>query len=350
MKNTIVILYFLSICSLAMEKVDIHNNFNNKIKKHLHGIRKVNNDLYSTKSKDGYYLTMQRIKKDNIDNWIEFADNQVSEGEQRDLKYLPNIDGSIHFKFVLQEYKSGTIINENEVWVAYTSTLPTSKNTLQNKKHSIEMFMSVITSPQALLTSHMGISRTWENALKLQKNPPEATKHPYQSMVLQSFAAKVMKLQNPKKEYMITTPTPLMRTIFIKKMPQNTIFIGDNLYAQKIKNAIRDPLTLVGKNRLQKNMGQQQLARSEKIAMESFERWNIKEKAEQLKTNPPRITITQNETNKTFFIKGLSKQQNIEFNQNTTIYQWLFTEPYLPMGIIIPYVLIDLEALVEIKK
>jgi len=317
------------------------------------GVIKLNDDLYVAKAKNGYYLAMERIGKDNIREWEEFAGKQVS-GGRMNLKYLPNLDGSQHFRLVLEEYYTEKITPNNNLWVVYASSIPVIKKArLYDENFTVEMYMTAITSPQALLTSHMGISRTWENALQLQQKPPQATKHPYQSIDLHSFAAKVMKSQGPQKEYMLTAPATAMRNILIKRMPPDTVFVGDNLYAARIEAAVKDPVILLGERSLLKEKDEtshELEARLIEEAAESYKFLKIDEKAALLKTHPPRITRIIDGAKEMFIIKGTPGKPPIAFDQDTTIYQWLFTRAYRPMGIHLPYVLINLDALAQVGE
>jgi hypothetical protein len=207
------------------------------------GLKKIDDDLYVGKVADDFYLAMERVDSNNLDMWLEYAKKQVSwVDEARNkglrLKYLPSSYGSNGFKDVIEGYKKGTINPDyNELWVAYVSNIPISeKANLADENPHIEMFVTVITSPHAVITSHMGISRTWEAALDLEQETPLRKKHPDQSIHLHSFAAKIMKMRYPCKVYMLTTPLKVMREILVKKMPANSVFIGDNTYKVNIKN------------------------------------------------------------------------------------------------------------------
>jgi len=175
------------------------------------------------------------------------------------------------------------------------------------------MYVTVATSPEALLTSHMGISRTWESAFLQAQQPPQLQKLPYVSLALHSFAAKVMKMRNPKKAYMLNAPAPEMREILIKKMPPHSIFVGDNETLGQLKKAD------------QSDVGVQKLA-------------------SQIQTNPPRIIINGHKLT----IQSPSGKKLFTFDRRTSpIYQWLSLASYTGGGIGYPYVLTDLDKLAE---
>lgn len=141
------------------------------------GLKKINDDLYVGKFTKDFYLTMERIDKNNIDMWINYAKDQQRAGNFMTLKYLPTTVGSDHFEMVLEDYKRGVISQNNELWVAYVSNIPVTEKATLNagceklsscKNPNIEMYVTVITSPDALITSHMGVSRTWEAAFDLE--------------------------------------------------------------------------------------------------------------------------------------------------------------------------------------
>ena len=277
------------------------------------GVKKVRDDLYIGKVAPRFYLAMERVGPDALERWIEYAKKQKMRILQKKLKYLPSADGVDHFLQALDVYKKMQNNTNNELWIVYAS----DDNPVKNKAFlgldsSIEMYMSVVTSTKALVSSHFGISRTWEAASDLEQKPSKRKRHPGQSLYLHSFAAKVIKLRDPKKVYMLTVPNAAMRNILLKKMPAGSIFIGDNLYQEKLKEAEKNPnLALLG-------------------------------------ANPPRICRAYDMS--AFTIQNPNGTTLITLDKNAVpYYQWLFTKAYRSQGILLPYVLIRLDALARLR-
>jgi hypothetical protein len=327
LKKLIITLIISLNLSLSLKAIDHPEVFP--------GVTKINDGLYVGKVEDEFYMAMERIYDDNIDGWLEYANAQIEKRMcAKDLKYLPTVDGSSHFRMTLDFYKRGIITRENELWVAYASRDPVrSKANLKDLKYisSIEMFVTVVTSQDALITSHMGISRTFEAALDLQQAPPKHRKHPNQSIHLHSFAAKVITIRDPRKVYMLTSPVPIMLEILLKNMPPDSVFVGDNIYQKKLEDKEKETDEPPFKKRkISKNL------------LEAYRKQTLL-----LRTNPPRIIINDDELT----ILNPDRTFLTTFNISTSqIYQWLNTEPYSVSKFFVefPYVLVDLDKLAHV--
>lgn len=305
------------------------------------GVVKLSDDLYVGKVSDDFYLAMERIDRNNIDSWLRYAHAQDDAICHQPIeKYLPNISGAGHFELVLKCWDEGRITNQ--LWVAYASCKPiVGKATFDfSFEHSIEMYVSVVTSPDSdvLITSNMGISRTWETAYALARGMRK--QHPKQSVHLFSFAAKVMKILYPEKVYMLTAPVPAMCNILRDNMPKGAVFVGDNKYMKRLEAAQKDP----------KERCQLCCFEIRHKANESDEQYQKKvdllfaKKLSELKTCPPRlITDWQGWSIQRFTIQKPSGEKLVEFDRSSKAYQWMFTEPYRPLCCL--YVLVDLTAL-----
>lgn len=144
----------------------------------------------------------------------------------------------------------------NELWICYATPRKISKAQDINKDQ-VEIAVTVLTTPEAPMTTHMGISRSFKYLLNASEEmhlrqilndasdedlkkynfqrPTSQINYPLHrnlAMQIHSFAAKVMKLRDPKKIYMINSPTPPMRTIMKKALPNKT-FVGDNVSMAK---------------------------------------------------------------------------------------------------------------------
>ncbi len=298
-----------------------------KAQAHYAGVTKVNDDLYvgqaaddGGKPIDKFYLGIERVKNDTLGEWIKFADNEL---HQCLAETVPNFseEGVEFFHYVLSDFKTELIKPSNEVWVAYVSDAPTEKRGIIHSLDRIKMYVSVTTSADALLTSHVGISRTFKEA-KIKK---EHRLRPDESMHLHSFAAKVMKERNPKRAYVFTFPTDVMRDIFINKLPKGALFIGDNIYAEFLKNK---------KNILVLSYGAEGYA--ERIA------W--------LKSFPPRVNIKKVNNEIEDFSIQMPSGDTLKIERANKNYQWLFTSTFQAGYIDHPNVLVDLEVLANLKK
>ena len=178
------------------------------------------------------YLVMERIDSENIELWQNYAMIQSNDRVIRSASCLDKslrkhagqaAEGSVHFKSVLDTVD----YTKNEVWVAYISRNQKFKKIPKEmSKYStqispdfvkdIEMFVTVTTSPEALLTSHMGITFSFEHAKDRIKGV---------SLDLHSFAAKVMLQRNPLRKYMINAPAFAMEKLIVQALPKS-VFVG----------------------------------------------------------------------------------------------------------------------------
>lgn len=213
-------------------------------------IQKVDNGLYFAKMKGQHlYLAMERVTKDNIRQWRQYAAVQSnprvvgwastlvdSDGSRRQGGSTG--DGAAHFGLVLDH--SG--LTSDEVWVAYVTSdkdpkhIPDrmtvySAEDVYPKPHGfashIKMYVTVTSSPQALITSHMGIAASAEG---VKGNRPKGI-----SVPLHSFAAQVMKRRNPDRRYMVNAPVPAMTSILLEKMPPHSVFVGTREMRKEMK-------------------------------------------------------------------------------------------------------------------
>ncbi|MEN8237190.1 MAG: hypothetical protein ABFQ95_06595 [Pseudomonadota bacterium] len=178
------------------------------------------------------WLAMEKIDIHNYDLWSNYISVQAN---PRVIGYasrnLPSGgttgDGSLHFKRVLKEIS----YIENEIWVAYiTNALAPRINSSDIASYNsqdviperscfaknIEMFVTVTSSPKALITSHMGITFSAERSGDRVKRI---------SLDLHSFAAKVMLMRNPDRKFMINAPGFSVEKMLAKVLPEDT-FVG----------------------------------------------------------------------------------------------------------------------------
>lgn len=310
------------------------------------GVEKLTDDLYVGKVNDDFYLGMERVTDDNIAGWLAFAHDQLVVGcRKKDLKYLPSIDGSEFFEQVLHDYDDAVIAPYHELWVAYASSVPVVGLFNIEDAAFIDMFVTVITTQDALLTSHMGISRTWQAAQAIEEGT--RTKHADQSIHLHSFAAKVMRLRDHRKMYMLTVPVPSMRAILIAKLPALSVFVGDSVYNARLK------VLQKGHEELQCAPVAEVVRKSDSFRRKAADDFyfydRYKEQIGLLQTNPYRIIRHQSDSVQEFTIQWPHGEPLVTFDEKTAAYQWLFTRSYVDLWLTIPYVLVDLDVLAGVK-
>jgi hypothetical protein len=188
--------------------------------------------LYSAKiPSKPLLLVMERITDQNRPLWRHYALKQNEQLSYMAIKdRFPKFtdDGSGHFLEVFDQVDH----QKNEVWVAYITTDNQARHVSEedpkgyrsslSKAESffgnIVMYVTVVSSPEALITSHMGVSSSHEG---LEKNIRGI------SIDLHSFGAKVMLLRNPARKYMVNAPATVMETILAKAMPAGSFFAGN---------------------------------------------------------------------------------------------------------------------------
>lgn len=239
-KNILLFIFFLGCFHLyGASSSDIQKDPGEDLYPH---ILKVDNGLYFAKMKShDLYLAMERVDDDNLPYWKQYATTQSNErvggwasalvhedGRRRQKGCIA--DGACHFDRVLKE----TNLYRNEVWVAYVTShkipshIPLSMgrysaaSLMQDgsymfAKH-IKMYVSITSSPHALITSHMGVAVSAEG---VKSDRPKGI-----SVPLHSFAAQVMKRRNPERRYMLNAPVMAMERILIKGLPKGSVFVG----------------------------------------------------------------------------------------------------------------------------
>lgn len=355
----IFLLFFLSffldasndLC--AMKNGQAHEIYNSAAQ--WPAVKKINENFYVSQVSDTFYLVMERITQDNILEWIKYAANQCRGISVSHFEKL-NTDGAGHFQSVLNCYYDKEINPRNDLWVAYASCIPVINKISPPEFDAIDLYMSVITSKDALITSHMGISRsvnttydleahdfiekgngTLEEFKELSKYHLLRKKFPYQSMYLHSFATKVMLIIDHNKIYMLTAPTNTMRLIILKKMPQESVFVGDDFYKEELEDE-----TIPDINR-RVRLG---IRSTNKKRRNSAKLERIQKQRSLLKTNPPRIIRADGN----FTIQQPNEEALVTFDSSTQEYQWFYTDPYRTDGLTCPYVLVSLDALATFES
>jgi len=335
----------------AMENGQAHEIYNADAQ--WPAVKKINENFYVSKVANTFYLTMERVNDSNILDWLKYSARECCAIAHYALKRL-NSDGAGHFRNVLKYYNEKNFNKDADLWVVYASYIPKINKTLTADLKAIDMYMSVITAKDALITSHMGISRSWQSAYDLEAydfvakqgdtklnefehlSECSRKKIPYQSMYLHAFAAKIMKNIDQKKVFMLTAPTNIMRSIILKKMPQESVFVGDNIYKEELEDKTIPDINksiILGKWHWNKE-------RSNSVKLE-----RIGDLRSGLVTNPPRIIIKADH----FSIQNQNGENLITIESFNQTYQWLFTDPYVSHGLNCPYTLVLLDKLAHYK-
>lgn len=211
--------------------------------RHLYpDIKKVNENFYVGKiANRDLWLVAERLSSDNISDWRKYIEVQ---NNGRVVDITANLlkgftaDGSSHFRRVLNEVN----LDKNEVWIGYVtkdakprpiasySLSDYNPERLFSSPHefakNIAMYVTVTTSPKALITSHMGVSASFEGVLnKIRGISPD----------LHSFLAKVMLVRNPERKYMVNAPNMAMEAIIAKSLPEKSVFVG----TKEMKNELK---------------------------------------------------------------------------------------------------------------
>ena len=200
---------------------------------------KLDENHYIGKEDEGMFFVMERVRPENVDAWIKYGETSLS------LDY--NNGGLSAFIGSLKTMYKGTdeitkqnqdLYSEAENWICYATSLNPKEKLidittifpegqdigLREKTDFIKMTMIVISTPEALLTGHMGISKNPDTFYE-KKSSLGARK--YLSLSLHSFGAKVMLLRNPNRFYMTSAPMSEMLKIIGNNMPPYSVFMGE---------------------------------------------------------------------------------------------------------------------------
>lgn len=196
------------------------------------------------------WLVMEKIDESNFSSWLQYISVQshpraidYAYALAKDSPLKGNIaDGSYHFQKVLSQ----TSYKNNEIWVAYITKAKTPFKIIDRDNglsahysatnwhmkddrfaKDIEMFMTVTSTPEALITSHMGIAGTLEGIQTRQKGI---------SLDLHSFAAKVMLMRNQHRKLMVNAPVFAMENLIANSLPDHT-FVGTRQMQKEMEYA-----------------------------------------------------------------------------------------------------------------
>ncbi len=232
------------------------------------GVKKVNEYLFIGKKEPGLFFVMERVDLSVPNSRLDFWTQYVLEEKKNHDRYrqewandrIPNKEGFIRFESRFQNLNGGLTSFEssvknhnlnNELWIAYTSAKEIQKAD-EITPDDVEMMVTILTDKDSPMVIHMGITRCFHYLLKAMEtertresrkklteeqrqergitipSEDEFKLHGSLSMGLHSFAAKVMRIRDEKKLYMITAPVPKMTEIMLKALPAH-VYVGTPL-------------------------------------------------------------------------------------------------------------------------
>ncbi|MBW8308451.1 MAG: hypothetical protein K0M45_02220 [Candidatus Paracaedibacteraceae bacterium] len=184
---------------------------------------------------DGLNFVMEKLTGNNLKFWQAYRSAMfrvgATHGKTPQIRqdYIQALKG---FQNAIDAFKNG----EGEVWIAYATH--NSSTDGYNKMAQIEICMTVTTSPDVPIVTHMGIFKTPLRGLSPETIQNAATIEQFQdygivkilnqvaeigslpskpnlSLSLHKFAAQIILHLYPDKEVMITAPLKVMET-FLK--------------------------------------------------------------------------------------------------------------------------------------
>ena len=214
-------------------------------------ITKINDNLY-VGHKEDLYFGFERVTKDNIGFWQNYAEKQTELSWKRadDLVKASNTKAKseqtpyLKAARILREQfitaigsfsESLKYYNKAELWIAYATTQKIdtfAKNITSNG--FIEMAAPMLTEQSIPFYTPMGISR----AVEFYQTPlhiPATPTHKDLSLKLHSFGAEAMKLAYGNKDFFITKPMEEMAKIMQKKLPKKSYWVEDSIEPKQIQ-------------------------------------------------------------------------------------------------------------------
>lgn len=366
--------------------------FTTSLNAHIHHFgdstfEEVNPNYYKAKIADqNLWLVMERVTDLNRKDWLNFIDVQshsdIVETASRNLKNGGSTSaGSFHFRDAL----TSVYHQKNEVWVAYITAISNPqpltrkfenytcddavpengeffrKLTFANR---LKMFVTIVSSPNAKITSHMGIAFPCESTFFPKKKGL--------SMHLHSFAAKVMKVRNPERHFMLGEPAPIMELTLARSLPEGAMHIA---HKEKFEFIKKYKEMSFEEYKIGREFTPDALLREEfegvksyyafqylmhaiaGCSKESFKALTFQEKRgyreacdELIRKRPPIISLkgSLKAPKLRIYNPGDPTQLWLEILPDDTDYNFVFTKAFLPQGMD-HLVAVDLKALAECK-
>ena len=160
----------------------------------------------------------RKVVRDALDTSVGSRDafiairDGIHEPEERWVAYISRSEISIAIKDSMPSWQN----HLNEPYIHHTKRLYEQMSEYYDFAENIVMFVTVTSSPEALLTTHMGVAE----AVDSWGDRPKGI-----SMNLHAFAAKVMLMRNPNRLFMVNGPSAMMAKIILKNLP-GKVFVG----------------------------------------------------------------------------------------------------------------------------
>lgn len=255
MKKYFFVLVALSV-PFFIDAVNAMDSLDTETLDFRQGVRKINDNLYTCEytlpNEEKIHFVMERtdanVPNSRLGFWQEYVkaekwnyseyaqmcyDGKIPRGKgfliQNPLT-ARLIDGITSFETSVNNYYSN-----NQLWIAYTSTkdIETAGDITRDE---IEMAVTVLTDKDSPMVTHIGIGRSYHYLLQAAEAIREGKQgfklHSNLSMFLHSFAARVIRMTDPEKLYMITAPVPAMRDIMLKVLPHNA-YVGSTYHTAR---------------------------------------------------------------------------------------------------------------------
>lgn len=344
-------------------------------------IRQFEDGLWGVEIEKGLYGIVEKITDENRDSWLKYFEVQknprvvsFAAGYKKGIQKGSIGDGSANAKIVLEHTRF-----PNQNYIAYITSNPLLKPTdkgsyvlysaddieeirrglwvtgKEDVEHwvqtrdkdfgrfrghpvarDIKMYVTITTSPEALITSHMGIAATAESVL---------TGRPKNlSIILHALAARVIEKMDSRKQYMLTVPVHHMTMLLANALPDGLFYgtIEEKRYVDEAverKDRIRLGLIRFG------------------VYEDHSPTCDYPDTLEKLNAfwakHPPRVSVDAVEDARAHdlyrpksHLRVLSEEEMpiVEISKEDSMYTWLFKPPF-NQDLCNRYVLIPLEKL-----
>lgn len=178
-------------------------------------VQKISPDLYIAKSRDNLYCVMERVTPARVPVWERYIEkHRCAFLRNESISTSYELSLHVNHRVFLDTLRSHGDMGEHH-WVGYLSCFKVAQAISENTK-GIEMIMGVSFHDDAPFSMHMGIVRTYVSFI--ENHIP----HRGVSQILHAFCGRVLhEYLKPNGIYMITTPTPMMKSLMQKAFPES---------------------------------------------------------------------------------------------------------------------------------
>eukprot|EP01103_Thecamoeba_quadrilineata_P007482 TRINITY_DN17356_c0_g1_i1.p1 TRINITY_DN17356_c0_g1~~TRINITY_DN17356_c0_g1_i1.p1 ORF type:complete len:244 (-),score=48.61 TRINITY_DN17356_c0_g1_i1:27-758(-) len=172
-------------------------------------------------SKEGLRFLIERIENNNKQEWKDFATQAKQDNENlfSSLPFPKKEDSESYYKSTrdaINMFSDHLSLGPcPEKWVVFVSCDTSNLDDVRkNRNDQILMSMTLTSCSDCSLVKHMGIFR----------NPRKRNQHKDLAVLLHSFAAHSMLIENPLKKFMYSYPLNMMKKKIISALPPSTNF------------------------------------------------------------------------------------------------------------------------------